>query len=264
MLSARVAAIKFCAGLLAVASLMSVHFNASADEASDLLLRGTLENGNMIQLNGDLSLDAVQAVYGDDSMRLGTRVSLKDNTILTVVKDERLSKGTITFVLDTDDTTPEIPTMIEVSAAQLFADPQAVSYVDLDQTIDDGDPDAILSYLDQDDGLVGAKAKGGVCIMKRGKGGKKYKQCYCYRFVKAAVAGRISLSGGEARNAYGQLAGRKGWSKVGFAATRIGDICVWGGKGAGHVAVKKACGWYWGFCTKAGSKRPLMGCFHQH
>ena len=263
MLQGRVAAIKFCAGLLTAASLMLVHFNAAASDASDLLLKGTLENGKMIQLNSDMSLDAVQAVYGDESMRFGTRVNLKENTILTVVKDERLTKGTITFVLDTDDKTPEIPTMIEVSAAQLFADPDEVSFVDLDQTMDAGDADALLNFLDQDDGLVSAKAKGGVCIMKRGKGGTKYKQCYCYRFLKAAVAGRVTLTGGEAKNAYGLLNGRKGWSKVSFGATKLGDICVWGGKGAGHVAVKQKCGWYWGYCTQAGSTRPLLGCFHQ-
>lgn len=232
------------------------------------------DSNYLIQINKDINLPILSAQYQNGSLQEKIEIDIEKDTVFTFFEE---TETTITLGLDTDENSPDIPFEVVILKSELRkADYEILEDSFFDESSNPDDPNAIAT-LDEilgsefDSSLVAGtsylkKRKssrlGSVCKMKRGRGGRLYKQCYCYRFVKAEMrrAG-VNLSGGHARNAYSQMAHRKGWHRIGgVRSAKIGDMCVWGGKGSGHVAVRKACGWYWGKCTGP-SQRPLLGCF---
>lgn len=98
------------------------------------------------------------------------------------------------------------------------------------------------------------------------------KMTYCYRYVKLYLLehGMVKeyLPGGSAWMAATTLP-KYGFKKSGRKPSNaiVNDVCVYKGgpSGHGHIEVKTAKGWYYGYGYKAApiKNRIFMGCFHK-
>ncbi len=173
-------------------------------------------------------------------------------TILETKQDERLG-SLVHLGVDSDD--PSLPSDVWVK----MSDSTLAGFAKVPEA-----EDAAFADARSDDGSV-VDVRG-----RRGRGG----MTYCYRYVKQYLMKvglmKTYLPGGSAYMAAKTLP-RYGFHKTGSGpeSAQINDVCVYhGGRGNnGHIEVRVAGGWYWGYGIKPHSitrvNHPFLGCFRK-
>jgi hypothetical protein len=179
-------------------------------------------------------LDSEQALV----IPAGTQVSVLENIVVD-------GKELVRLGLEYSDATLDQPQDLWISAEEF-------AQADL-SLVDDADP-----YDENGNETVSEFAR--------------KKMTYCYRYVKQYLLKHgmvnVYLPGGSAWMAAKELP-KHGFTKTGRTPANaiVNDVCVYKGgpAGHGHIEIKLAQGWYYGYGYKKSpiKNRIFMGCFHK-
>lgn len=176
----------------------------------------------------------------------------------------------------------KVPEGTRVSVIETKVDPKEGTLVRLGMDVgeDSGLPSDAWFHLDQTL-LAGLMAVSGVdseedgedkktSLLRRISAGARKKMTYCFAYVKRELLSSGKVSGylpGESAYMAASILPKHGFRRSGNspASAKVGEVCVYSGgpQGHGHVEIRKAGGWWYGYGVKpnAMTGRNFIACF---
>lgn len=225
------------------------------------LQRLTVFQNKAFEFNQDTYLEGIDE---QNISSLPSRMLFKKGTVLNVIKTRTDTSGLEWAQVYTDredEYVDSLPAIVWVPLEHIMD--SNVVMIDLQDPFDeDGNEIAMLEETTVMEFMINGKKKKVV----RRRGG----MTYCYRFVKMRLIQlglvKSKLPGGSAYMAASILP-QHGFSRTGRgpASAQINDVCVYSGGtgGHGHIEIKTARGWWYGYGYKSSPirGRGFIACF---
>lgn len=231
-----------------------IHTFKNESDFDDVLIR------NVIEVQKDMFVQVRKNIDGSS-----TTLSLKEGDSFTVLKKEKDKNGKeyVQIYLEDENQSDDVQEVVWISVDDF--DSEAFVMVDLEDPFDDNGEEIV--ELESEDSQIMTSAQ-----KKKSKKRGKKKMTYCYRFVKIRLQKlglvKVYLPGGSAYQAAGILP-KHGFKRTsrGVGGARINDVCVYtgGNGGNGHIEIRTAGGWWYGYGVKSHSigtrSHRLIACF---
>lgn len=220
-------------------------------------------NRDVIEVQDAISLDARKDLNGRSQP-----FSFQKGDSMTVLKRAKDVSGKefVQIYLEDESQSSDVQEVVWLPVEALSSD--SFEVVEMEDAFDEYGMEIDDGATESDPVMVAAKSKSKKKATKRKK--KKKGMTYCYRFVKIRLQklGLVKgyLPGGSAYMAAKHLP-KHGFKRTsrGIKNARTNDVCVYSGgpQGHGHIEMRTAGGWWYGYGVKSSpmSGRRFIACF---